>query len=72
VPYHSTAKGGGALDYTELQERYGGQFVALRDGEVVAAAPTHGDVVRELDAKGIDVTKVVFEFVRRKDRAYAF
>jgi len=60
------------MEYAELQERYGGQFVALRDGEVVAAAPTHGDLVRELDAKGIDVTKVVFEFVRRKDRAYAF
>jgi hypothetical protein len=59
------------MDYAELQRKYGGQFVAMRGDEVVAAAKTHGDLVRELDARGVNVTQVVFEFVRRKDRVYA-
>ena len=60
------------MDCAELQEKYGGRFVARKGDEVVAAARTHGDLVRELEARNIDVTQVVFEFVRRKDRVYAF
>jgi hypothetical protein len=60
------------MDYAELQEKYGGHFVARKGDEVVAAAKTHGDLVRELEARNVDVTQVVFEFVRRRDRVYAF
>ncbi len=34
-----------APSYPELQEKYGGQFVALREGQVVAAAKTYRELL---------------------------
>jgi hypothetical protein len=64
-------EGAETMSYAEIQEKYGGQFVARKGDEVVASARTHGDLVRELEAKGVDLTQVVFEFVKRRDRVYA-
>lgn len=44
------------LRYGDAQIR----FVALRDDAIVAEADTHGDVVRMLKERNIDVTDVVF------------
>ncbi len=60
------------MDYAELQENYGGQFVARKGEEVVAAARTHGELVRSLEEKGVVFTEVTFEFVRKKDQVYAY
>src|SRR5262245_17559415 len=41
------------VDYTELQQRYGGQYIARREGEIVASAETYetlSDLVEALPA----------------------
>ncbi len=55
------------LDRVKLQEEYGGRFIATRDGEVVASAERHDELVRALQAAGVDAREVVFEYVRPKD-----
>ena len=34
--------------YVQLQKRYGGKFVASRQGRVIATAPTSKDLVRKI------------------------
>ncbi len=60
------------MDYARLQELYGGQFIACRGDAVVASAPSHGELVRKLEEKGVAFTEVAFEFIRKKDQLYAF
>ena len=59
------------MDYAELQEKYGGQFVARRGDEVVAAARTLGEVLRMLREKNLISTDVTVEHVRPKGVVYA-
>ena len=59
------------MEYTELQEKYGGQFVAWKGDHVVANADTHGELVRALEEKDINFTEVSFEFIRAKGQIYA-
>jgi hypothetical protein len=60
------------IDYASLQETYGGKFVAIREGEIVASAETHGELVRILGEKNLDNEEVVFEYVKPKGRACAY
>ena len=59
------------MDYSDLQKKYGGQFVARKGDDVVAGAKTHGELVRLLEQQGIKFTEVTFAYVRPKDRIYA-
>ena len=59
------------MDYAELQENYGGQFIARKGDTVLAAGETHGDVVQKLEELGVEFTEVTFAFIRRKDQLYA-
>ena len=61
-----------SIDLVRLQEEYGGRFVAVRNGEVVASGETDAELVRTVDEKGLDGDDLVFEYVRAKDRFYAF
>jgi hypothetical protein len=54
------------IDYTRIQEAYGGKFVAIRKNEVIASADTHGELFRELKEKNLDSEDVVFEYIRPK------
>ncbi len=60
------------MDHADLQDKYGGQFVASKDDTVMAAGKTHGDVVRKLEELGIRFTEVTFEFIHRKDQVYIY
>ena len=60
-----------SIDYARLQDEYGGKFVAVRNGEVVASAGTDAELVRIVEEKGLDGDDLVFEHVRAKDRFYA-
>ncbi len=59
------------MDYAKLQEKYGGQFVACRGDEVVAAARTMGELLRILKEKNLISTDVTVEHVRPKGIVYA-
>ena len=60
-----------SIDYAHLQEVYGGKFVAVRNGEVVASAGTDAELVRIVEENSLDGDDLVFEYVRAKDRFYA-
>jgi len=60
------------FDYLSLQESFGGKFVALRDQEVIAAADSHGELVRQLQEKKLSLEEIVFEYVRPKGRVCAY
>ncbi len=49
--------------YAELQEKYGGQFVALREGEVVAAGRTYHDLLVAVERAALDRAQLTFEHV---------
>ena len=59
------------MDYAQLQQEYGGQFVALKGDEVVAAARTMGELLRILKEKDLVSTEVTLEHVRPKGTVYA-
>ena len=59
------------MDYSELQERYGGKHVARRGDEVLESADTMGALLQKLKVKSLLSVDVTVEFVRRKDQIYA-
>ena len=61
-----------SIEYARLQDEYGGKFVALRNGEVVASGDTSAEMLRELKENGLDGESVAFEFVEAKDKIYVF
>jgi len=48
---------------SELQEKYGGQFVALRDGQVVAAGKTYGELLATVQRAGLDRASLTMEHI---------
>ncbi len=55
-----------------LQESYGGHFVALRDGHVVAAGRTYRDLLAAVRQAGLDRATLTIEYIEPADvlRAY--
>jgi hypothetical protein len=51
------------IDELELQEQYGGQYVACRDGHVIASAPTYDELSDHLDALGAEGDDLIIEYV---------
>lgn len=60
------------LDYTQLQARYGGQFVAHRRGQILASASTYEALQRQLEALDIQDEEIVIEYIEHPDRAYVY
>ena len=54
--------------YSELLSKYPDQFVAVHDGEVVATAFDLRDLVRDLEALGLQPSDVWIEFMRATHR----
>ena len=55
-----------AAEYARLQEVYGGKYVAVRGGKVVASAGNLGELFQTLDARGDYTEDVVIRHVRPK------
>ena len=62
----------GDPSYLQLQEKYGGQFVALCDGKVVAAGRTYGELAAAVQHAGLNRDQLVFEYVEPVDALRAY
>lgn len=51
------------VNYTELQRRYGGCYVARRDAEVVASAETYDELCQQLESAAVDWDNLVIEYI---------
>jgi hypothetical protein len=51
------------VDYAELQQRYGGRYVAQRNGEVVASAETYDELSEQLESAVTDWDGLIIEYV---------
>ena len=56
----------------ELQQRFGGQFVARRGAEVIANAKSLGELNDLTAAMSVDWSDVVIQYVDRADRVRAY
>lgn len=61
-----------APTHTALQEKYGGQFVACRDGEVVAAGKTYRELLAALQHTAPDRAQLTFEYIEPIDALRAY
>jgi hypothetical protein len=55
-----------------LQEQYGGQFVALRDGQVTAAGKTYRELLEAVQRAGLDRAALIFEYIEPADALRAY
>lgn len=53
--------------YIQLQEEYGGKFIAIREGQVLATGNTHKELVENLKKNHIERKNLTFEFIEPKD-----
>ena len=51
------------IDYVQLQQQYGGCYIARRDGEVVASAETYDALSDQLDGMPVAWEQLVIEYV---------
>ena len=59
-------------DYFQLQMQYGGQFVAHRDGEVVASAETYDELSDELERLAVDWSTLIIEYVESVEELHVY
>ena len=59
-------------EYFELQEHYGGQYVARRDAEVIASAATYEELSERLKTTDLGWTEFVIEYIEPVDRIRAY
>jgi hypothetical protein len=59
-------------DYVSLQQHYGGQYIARRAGEVVAARATYedlSDLIDALEGGGVDI---IIEYIEPVERVRVY
>lgn len=59
-------------DYTSLQERYGGLYVARQGSEVVASADTYDALSDALERATVEWADLIVEYVERTDCVGAY
>ena len=58
---------GEPMNYSELQKKFGGGFVAFLHGEVVAHGKTFGDVLDEVKKRGVlEDENLTFDFIEEE------
>ena len=60
------------LDYQKLQERYGGRFVARREGQVIASAETYDELSNQLQGAETNWVGLVIEYVEPADKVSVY
>jgi hypothetical protein len=55
------------VDYVQLQQRYGGCFVARRDGDVIASAETYDELSEQLEEAAVEWDDLIIEYVEPGD-----
>jgi hypothetical protein len=58
--------------YAQLQEEYGGKYVALLQGSVVEWAKSFEELVTKVKKKKLDEEKLVFEYIEPKGAAVVY
>ena len=53
--------------YIQLQEEYGGKFIAIKYEQVIAMGSTHKELVENLQKNHIERKGLTFEFIEPKD-----
>jgi hypothetical protein len=53
--------------YDKLKSQYENQYVAIKDGKIIANNKTIDGILKYLEAKKIDSAKVLIEFLTPKD-----
>ncbi|MBI4546376.1 MAG: hypothetical protein HY707_00225 [Ignavibacteriae bacterium] len=51
------------IDYTALQQKYGGRYIARRDGDVIANAETYDELIDRLENEGAQWEELIIEYV---------
>jgi len=54
----------GKLDYTHLQQHYGGQYIARQEGKVIASAKTYDALSDALENLPVVWESLVIEYVK--------
>jgi len=60
------------IDYAELQQRYGGRYIARRGDEVVASADTYDELSEQLEKAAVDWAQLTIEYVEPTNVACAY
>ncbi len=61
------------LDYVQIQARYGGQFIAYRNSQILASAPTYEALQNQLEALEVHNDEdLIIEYVERPNCAYVY
>ena len=53
----------GEVDYTSLQQQYGGHYIARREEQVIADAASYDELIDHLENATIDWSKIIIEYV---------
>ena len=55
------------VDYAQLQQQYGGRYVARRGAEVIASAETYDALADELESREMDWSDLIIEYIEPAD-----
>jgi len=51
------------VDYAQLQERYGGKYIAHRNGEVISSAETYDDLMDQLEESTVVWKDLIIAYI---------
>ena len=51
------------IDYVQLQQQYGGRYIARRDATVIASAETYDALSNQLEGMPVEWDTLVIEYV---------
>jgi len=60
------------LTYLELQDKFGDQFIARLDGQVICSGKTFEELVQKMKAQGVDETRVTLEYIEPKGEVVVY
>lgn len=60
------------LDYVQLQQHYGGRYVARRNSDIIASAETYDELSEQLEGSVVDWDELIIEYVEPSDTVCAY